>query len=162
MQALQHNLFLKGFFNKRGYSDPADLTAHAIGALPQDPYIKKFRYETTQLFDKPDAAKLKSPKNLDEVGKFLENNTFGTAVVVAYTGPRGNSDQDKTVTEAQTMVVRAYLVKNSKMNDTLVKTLGLGKNTPAGEESAGGVEILIYPAASSVPYAENSNLANHQ
>ena len=111
------------------------MTAHAIGSLPQDPFIKKFAYDTKQLFDKPDAAKLKSPKTLDEAGKFLESNKFGTAVVVAYTGRKGDSEQDKTLTEARTMVVRDYLVKNFKMDDTLVKTMGLGKNAPAGEES---------------------------
>jgi outer membrane protein OmpA-like peptidoglycan-associated protein len=162
MQALQHNFFLRGFFNKRGYSDSADLTVHEIGSLPQEPYIKKFTYDAKQIFDKPDTAKLKSPKTLDEAGKFLASNKFGTAVVVAYTGGKGDSEKDKTLTEARTMVVRDYLVKNFSMDDTLVKTMGLGKDTPDGEASVGGVEILIYPAGSDLPYAKNADISSHQ
>jgi phospholipid/cholesterol/gamma-HCH transport system substrate-binding protein len=162
MQALQHNFFLRGFFNKRGYNDSEDLTAHAIDSLPQEPYLKKFTYDAKQLFDKPDTAKLKSQKTLNEAGKFLANNKFGTAVVVAYTGLKGDSEKDKTLTEARSMVVRDYLVKNFKMDDTLLKTMGLGKNAPAGGESVSGVEILVYPAGSDVPYAKNPEISSHQ
>jgi hypothetical protein len=40
------------------------------------------------------------------------------------------------------MVVRDYLVKNFRMDDTRLKTLGVGKNPQSGE--SGLVEILIY------------------
>src|SRR5215831_7307749 len=33
MEALQHNLFLRGFFEKRGYSDTAELKEHAIARV---------------------------------------------------------------------------------------------------------------------------------
>ena len=162
MQALQHNFLLRGFFNKRGYNDSADLTAHAIDSLPQEPVLKKFSYDAARIFDKPDTAKLKSPKNLDDAGRFLLSNKFGAVVVAAYTGETGDSDKNKILTEAQSMVVREYLVKNFKMDDTLVKTIGLGKNAPAGGDAAGGIDVLIYPAGSGVPYARNSNPSGHQ
>ena len=161
MQALHHNFLLRGYFNKRGYSDSTDLTAHEISSLPQEPNIKKFTYDVKQLFDKPDTAKLKSQKSLDEAGQFLASNKFGTAVVVAYMGGKGDSEKDKTLSQARAMVVRDYLVKNFSMDDTLVKTMGLGKDAPEGEASAGGVEILIYPPGSDVPYAKNSNNPGH-
>jgi phospholipid/cholesterol/gamma-HCH transport system substrate-binding protein len=159
MQALQHNFFLRGFFRKRGYNNSGELNSHAISSLPQEPYIKKFTFDATQLFDKPDTAKLKSQKTLDEAGKFLAGNKFGSAVVLAYTGGKGDSEKDKSLTKARTMVVRDYLVKNFSMDDTLVKTMGLGKNAPAGDESAAGVEILVFPAGSNVPYAKNSSIS---
>jgi hypothetical protein len=34
MEALQHNFLLRGFFEKRGYNDTRELTAHAISRLP--------------------------------------------------------------------------------------------------------------------------------
>jgi hypothetical protein len=43
------------------------------------------------------------------------------------------------------MVVRDYLAKNFKLDDTRLKTLGLGKD-PKSE--TGQVEILIYPPES--------------
>jgi phospholipid/cholesterol/gamma-HCH transport system substrate-binding protein len=163
MQALQHNFLLRGYFNKRGYSDSEDLTAHEIDSLPQGSYTKKFSYDAKQIFDKGETAKLKSAKAMDEAGRFLEANKFSMAVVVAYTGATGDSERDKTLTEARSMVVRDYLVKNFKiMDDTLVKTMGLGKNTPEGMESDGGIEILIFPSGSNIPYATNPDVSNHQ
>lgn len=46
------------------------------------------------------------------------------------------------VTEARAMVVRDYLVKNFKMDDTRVKTIGLGKSQDA---DGAGVAVLVYP-----------------
>lgn len=42
------------------------------------------------------------------------------------------------------MVVRDYLVKNFEMDDTRVKTIGLGKSP---EVNGDGVEVLVYPVA---------------
>jgi len=161
MQALQHNFFLRGFFKKRGYNDSENLTAHEIDALPQGPCLKRFIYAGGQLFDKPDTAKMKSPKILNEAGKYLANNKFGSAVVVAFTGGKGDSEKDKTLTEARSMLVRDYLVKNFKMDDTLVRTMGLGKDAPPGLGSKGGVEILIYPVDLGGQYAKNPDLDAH-
>jgi phospholipid/cholesterol/gamma-HCH transport system substrate-binding protein len=162
MQALQHNFLLRGFFNKRGYTDSGELTAHAVDSLPQDPYIQRFSYNARQLFDKPGAAKLNSAKALNEAGAYLQSHKFGTAVVVAYTGGKGDSEQDKTLNEARSMVVRDYLVKNfSIMNDAQLKTMGVGKDAPEGSDSDGGIEILVYPATTGVPYAKNSSASGH-
>ena len=144
MQALQHNFLLKGFFKKRGYNDSEDLTAHEIDALPPDPSVKTFNYNATKLFDKPDSPKLKDPKQLSDAGQFLAGNKFGSAVVVAYTGGKGDSENDKILTEARSMLVRDYLVKNFSMNDKDLKTLGVGKNAPAGADPDGGIQILVY------------------
>jgi len=71
VDALKHNRLVRGFFNRRGYFDPKELTAHEIAALPGRPALKTFVYAAKDLFDK-DTAKLKHEKPLDEVGKFLE------------------------------------------------------------------------------------------
>ena len=41
------------------------------------------------------------------------------------------------------MVVRNYLVQNFRLDDTRIKTLGLGKTSDTDDN--GKVEILVYP-----------------
>jgi phospholipid/cholesterol/gamma-HCH transport system substrate-binding protein len=145
MEALKHNFFLRGFFHKRGYEDAVDLKKHEIPKLPPGRETKRFTYDALQIFDKPDTAKLKNQKALDEAGRFLEANKFGLVVVAAYTGMKGDADKDRELTEARSMVVRDYLVKNFKLDDTRIKTVGFGKTQEAGDNS--GLEIMVYPPA---------------
>ena len=150
MDALKHNFLLRGFFSKRGYEDSADLTKHEIPRLPSEPYSKSFVYDAAKLFDKADTAKLKSEKLLREAGQFLQDQGFGLAVIEAYTGPKGDAEKQRTLTEARNMVVRDYLVNNFKLDDTRIKTLGLGKAQDPSVGDAGKLEILVYPNSSKV------------
>ncbi|HYM08379.1 MAG TPA: MlaD family protein [Terriglobales bacterium] len=149
MQALKQNWFFRGFFNKRGYKDAAELTRNSIAELPPEAAVKKFTYDAGRLFGEEDSAKLKKAKNLNEAGRYLEGNRFGLAVVVAYSGMKGDAQKDLLLSEARAMAVRQYLAENFRMDDTRVKTLGLGKS---GEREA-GLEILVYPQGAKVPRA---------
>jgi outer membrane protein OmpA-like peptidoglycan-associated protein len=142
MEALKHNFLLRGFFKKRGYEDSDELTKHRISSLPPENVAKTFDYDGKQIFDKPDTAKLKNEKALNEVGTFLQGATFNLAVVVASTGMKGDAEKDEQLSEARAAVVRDYLAKNFKFDDTRLRTLGLGKTLEAGD--GGRVEILIY------------------
>src|SRR5882757_4413644 len=133
MEALKHNFFLRGFFRKRGYEDSEELRAHEIARLPAEPAVKKFEYAATKIFDKPDTAKLKNQKALDEAGRFLETNKFGLAVVAAATGMKGDTEKSRLLTEARSMVVRDYITRNFKFDDTRLKTIGLGKSPDADD-----------------------------
>ncbi|HWF09202.1 MAG TPA: MlaD family protein [Bryobacteraceae bacterium] len=148
LEAARHNFLLSHFFHKRGYEDSSALTKNAIPKLPSESALKRFAWNGTKLFDKEDTAKLKDPKALAEAGGFLQSNPFGLAVVAGYAGMKGDSTQEKVLTEARAMVVRDYLVKNFKMDDSRVKTIGLGKTS----DDAAGVAVLVY---SSPPAAEN-------
>src|SRR5713101_8919984 len=143
MEALHHNFLLRGFFERRGYNDTAELTQHAISRLPARARTKDFEYDTNEIFDKPEGAKLKNKKSLDEAGKYLEQNTFGLAVV-ASSESKGDTDKVRVLTEARAKVVRDYLAQNFKLEDTRLKTIGLGKTKGAGDSSK--LVILIYPA----------------
>ena len=143
MEALKHNFFLRGFFKERGFESSADLKKNEISQLPDKPVSKKFAYEAKKVFDKPDTAKLKNEKNLNDAGDYLQNNRFGVAVVAAYTDMKGDTQTDRLLTEARAMVVRDYLVKNFKLEDTRIKTIGLGKSDRGAD--GGSVEILVYP-----------------
>jgi phospholipid/cholesterol/gamma-HCH transport system substrate-binding protein len=106
MDALKHNFLVRGFFNKRGYEDSDELTKHEISRLPAENYSKEFMYDATKLFDKPDTAKLKNQKALNEAGQFLQNQHFGVAVIEDSTGSKGDADKERTLAEARNMVVR--------------------------------------------------------
>ncbi len=145
-EALKHNFLVRGFFKNRGYEDSADLTKYQIAKLPAEPSAKTFNYAGKQLFDKPDTAKLKDEKALKEAGKYLEQTKFGLVAIAAFAGGKGDSEKDRVLTEARALVVRDYLVKNFKVDDTRIKTIGLGKTDAASEE--GKLEILVYPETS--------------
>jgi phospholipid/cholesterol/gamma-HCH transport system substrate-binding protein len=157
-EALKHNFLVRGFFKKRGYEDSDDLTKYQIAKLPAEPSSKTFSYDGKQLFDKPDTAKLKDEKALKEAGKYLEQTKFGQVVIAAYAGGKGDSEKDRVLTEARALVVRDYLVKNFKVDDTRIKTIGLGKTDAASEERK--LEILVYPETSA-PAAQRQEAGAH-
>jgi len=149
MEALKHNFFLRGFFKDRGYSDLAKLTENEIQQLPSAPMMKTFNFDPKKLFDNGNTAKLKNSSILDEAGHFLENNGFGAAVIVVSGGMKGDTDTMRQLTEARAMVIRDQLVKNFRMNDTHLKTMGAGKSAQAPND--GLVEIFVYAPGVSVP-----------
>ena len=145
MDALKSNFLLRGFFNKRGYVDSEELKKHEIEKLPEGTPLRSFSYDLKQVFDKPGAAKLKNEKTLNAAGEFMQSQKFGLAVITSVAGMTGDSEKDRTTTQAQAMVVRNYLVQNFKLDDTRIKTMGLGKAKDAGNTEK--IEIMVYPAA---------------
>jgi len=143
--ALQHNFLLRGFFKSQGYSNPAEITEHEVAQLPKGQAARSLTYSPKDLFDKPDTAKLKNEKILDPAGQFLQSQKFGLAVVVVSTGGKGDSDKERVLSEARGFVVRRYLVDNFQLDDTRLKTMGLGKTADAGPD--GSIEIRIYATA---------------
>jgi phospholipid/cholesterol/gamma-HCH transport system substrate-binding protein len=141
MEALKHNFLLSGYFKKRGYEDSADLGANAIVGLPQGTPVKAFTFTVKQLFDGRDSAKLKNQKSLKAVGDFLAQNQFGVAVVVASTG-----------IEARAMVIRDYLAGNFGFDNSLLKTLGMGKQADASQDADwGSIQILVFATGTEIP-----------
>jgi phospholipid/cholesterol/gamma-HCH transport system substrate-binding protein len=151
MEALKHNFLLRGFFHKRGYEDSGDLTKHLVSQLPAEQPVKHFDFDDNQLFGKTDTAKVKNQKVLNAAGTFLQENPFGLAVVSARGGVTGDSDKVRVLTEGQAMSVREYLVQNFRLDDTRVKTLGVGKV----EENPNTIEILVYPTGKTAASAQN-------
>jgi len=146
MEALKHNWFLRGFFKNRGYMDAKELTKYEVPELPHGPELKRFTYSAKDLFDKPDAAKLKNEKSLNKAGKFLEQNQFGMAVVVVSTGTKGNAEEDRVLTQARALVVRQYLVEKFNLDDARLKTKGVGDEAQNGAQNGDRVDVVVYPA----------------
>ena len=147
MEALQQNFFLRGFFERRGYSDSAELNQHAIPRIPARKPSREFQFDAKEVFDKPDNAKLKDKKTLDEAGKFLEENPFALAVV-ASSEAKGDTEKLRVLTAARAKVVRDYLTENFKLDDKRIKTIGLGKNK-TNETSR--LTILVYAPSARSP-----------
>jgi phospholipid/cholesterol/gamma-HCH transport system substrate-binding protein len=144
MEALKHNFLLRGFFKNRGYEDAADITKHAVSQLPTGEPVKSFDYDGAKIFN--NQAKLKDAKALREAGDYLQSNKFGLVVIADSVGMKGETEKDRVLSEGRAAAVRDYLVKNFRLDDTRIKTLGLGKTNGTGDN--GMVEILVYPATS--------------
>jgi outer membrane protein OmpA-like peptidoglycan-associated protein len=158
MQALQHNFLLSDFFKKRGYNDPNDLAKDSISKVPTEPRTNEFDYDAAKLFNKPDNAELRNKKAIDEAGRFLQENKFGLAVVTA-SAATGDTGKDRLLTKARAKVIRDYLVQNFKLDDTRIKTIGLGKSKQAGD--TGRVQILVYATKPATSHVPNQIAAGH-
>jgi phospholipid/cholesterol/gamma-HCH transport system substrate-binding protein len=145
MQALKSNWFLRGFFKKRGYQDAAELTRHAIAKLPDRPFSNRFEIGAKDLFDKPNTAKLKNEKALNQVGERLERMPYDLIVVAAYSGQRGEKEDNLALTQARAMVVRQHLAEQFKIDDQRIKTIGMGEDPAAPDNHAARIAISVYP-----------------
>ena len=141
-EALQHNFLLRGFFKDRGYTNPTEIQQHALAQLPKEEPVKRFTFDAKTLFEKADSSKLRNQKQLGPAGDFLHSQSYGLAVIVASMGPTGDSQKQLALSEARSFIVRQYLVDTFPIDDTRLKTLGLGKSA-AGKED-GTIEVLIY------------------
>ncbi|HET6961791.1 MAG TPA: MlaD family protein, partial [Terriglobia bacterium] len=145
MQALKSNWFLRGFFKNRGYQDSAELTKYAIAKLPDRPFSNRFEIGANDLFAKPDAAKLKNEKVLNEIGVRLERTPYDLIVVAGYSGLRGETEENLVLTQARAMVVRQHLTEHFKIDDQRIKTIGMGEDPATPDKRAARVAIIVYP-----------------
>jgi phospholipid/cholesterol/gamma-HCH transport system substrate-binding protein len=156
--ALKHNFLVRGFFKNRGYEDSSELAKHRIAKLPAASAMKTFQFEEKQLFDKSDTAKLKNEKALNEAGHYLEQNQFGLVVIVSSAGAKGDAEKEQVLTEARAAVVRDYLVKNFKLDDMRIRTMGLGK---AGTENdSRKLEVIVYSVNIDAPPRSQTDRGN--
>ncbi len=149
MQALKQNILFRGYFKDRGYQDSTDLTKWEIDSMPDAAPVKTFVYAAEELFEKPETAKLKHKKRLHEVGAYLETNPFGVVVVQAFSSQAGARAENLVLTQAQAMVIRHFLADTFEVDDTKLKTKGMGEvdSTPPGRTR--WIEISVY--AQTVP-----------
>lgn len=154
-EAMKHNFLLRGFFKDRGYTNPTEIKEHVLPQLPPESPFKSFDIDSKKLFDKAGSAKMKNEKSLNTAGAFLQSQKFGLAIIACSTGRTGDSDKERVLSEARGFVVRKYLVEHFSLDDTRLKTVGLGKSPNASEN--GSVQILLYanaPTAAAQPPAK--------
>jgi len=56
------------------------------------------------------------------------------------------------------MVIRNYLSQNFKLDDTRIKTLGLGKTKQT--DGSGKIEIIVYPPGANASRVQNQSPAS--
>lgn len=152
MEALKHNFLLRGYFKNRGYEDSADLGKDEIASAPQAATVKEFTFQSKDLFDKQDSAKLKGQKALNAAGEYLAGNDFGVAIIEVSTGKTGSAATELTLAQGRAMVVRDYIVQHYGFDDTKLKTFSLGKQVDETSKADWGlIKVLIYPAGTPVP-----------
>jgi outer membrane protein OmpA-like peptidoglycan-associated protein len=61
----------------------------------------------------------------------------------------GDTAKDLVLTKARAKVIRDYLVQNFKLDDTRIRTIGLGKSKQAGDTVI--VQILVYASKPAAP-----------
>lgn len=146
MEALKHNWLVRGFFKKRGYNNEAELTKYQIAEIPDLPAEKYFMINATDIFGS-EGVKLKHKDRLNSIGQFLQGNPFYLAVIAVYSDMKGDSEEDRTLTQARALAIRKYLVDNFKLDDTRIKTDGLGKQSASNTEPPQGIKVLVYSTA---------------
>jgi outer membrane protein OmpA-like peptidoglycan-associated protein len=142
LEALKSNFLFRGYFNKRGYEDSAELTRHTIAKLPARAPVRKFDYDSADLFGTSDNAKLRNERSLKEAGTYLEQTKFGL-VVIAASEVLGDTDKVRVLTQARAVAIRDYLAEQFRVDDTRIRTIGMGKTSAKG--NSGTIQILIYP-----------------
>ena len=138
--ALKHNFFLRGFFNKQGFADPEEIKKYVIARAPAEAPEKAFTFDGAKMFDQ-NSAKVKDQKALSQAGAYLQGHNSGTVVIEASAGPMGEADKDLALSQARAYGVRAYLLEHFKLDDSRIKIIGLGKS-----EGQPTLRIVAYPA----------------
>lgn len=141
-EALKHNFLLRGYFKHRGYYDDRDIGQHAIAALPAGQPAQSFNVPGAQVFRTKSEADVDHGKLLEEAGKYLQSHPYSMAVVTAKGGLGGDTDTGRKLTEARAYAAREWLVKHFQLDDSRIKTLGMGL-TP-GVPPTGELSIMVY------------------
>jgi len=122
-------------------------TEWEIEKMPEAAPIKKFLFLAQDLFTKSTTSKLSGKKKLKEVGAFLELNPFSLAVVQAFCSQAGDHESNLTLTQAQAMVVRNHLAEKFELDDTKLKTKGMGEGLAIEPGKEHWIEISVFAPA---------------
>ena len=75
----------------------------------------------------------------------LERTPYDLIVVAAYSGVRGESEENLVLTQARAMVVREHLAEHFKLDDQRIKTIGMGEDPATPDKRAARVTVMVYP-----------------
>ncbi len=75
----------------------------------------------------------------------LERTPYDLIVVAAYSGVRGETEENLVLTQARAMVVREHLAEHFKIDDQRIKTIGMGEDPATPDKRAARVTVMVYP-----------------
>lgn len=153
-RSLKHNFLLRGFFNKRGYFDLAQLSpaAYRQGALTSGGGRQSLRtwLSADGLFDTEGAAR--GNERLTDAGKVrvdaaiapsLEHVASGIVMVEGY-AQVGLRDQQYLQSMARASIVREYLIDRFHLDPQATGAMPLGAESIDGPQRAwDGVALVV-------------------
>ena len=156
MEALKHNILLRGFFKDRGFFNLADISpaAYRQGALTRDGSRRAVRVwlKTAVLFepvpDDPATERLTDDgkARLDSaIGSYLEQLTTGVLVVEGY-AQRGPSDYQYLRSRIKASLVRDYLLAKFSLTPQTTGVMPLGRDSAGSPDGEvwDGVALAIF------------------
>ena len=88
-----------------------------------------------------DSSRIAAIKTLQS----LERTPYDLIVVAAYSGLRGETEENLVLTQARALVVRQHLTEHFKIDDQRIKTIGMGEDSATPDKRAARVAIIVYP-----------------
>jgi phospholipid/cholesterol/gamma-HCH transport system substrate-binding protein len=157
-EALKHNFFFRGFFNKRGYFDLDDLSVQQYreGALEtKERRVLRIWIGSAVLFERD----VDGRERLSEDGKLRIDSAMAEFVKYPRTSPLVIEGYAREVTgdvrflaaRARTQLVREYLVAKFGLDPNAVATMAMGseaRDSPSGDTWDGVALALFVPTSS--------------
>jgi phospholipid/cholesterol/gamma-HCH transport system substrate-binding protein len=155
MEALKHNFLLRGFFNRRGYFDLAQISPadYRQGALTKGSDRQLVRvWLPAELLFEPDPEQPETERLTDTgkvrvgsaIGPYLERVASGIVMVEGY-AQAGTPDQQYLRSRARASVVRAFLIATFDLVPQATGAMPLGADSTGSPEKTpwDGVALAV-------------------
>jgi phospholipid/cholesterol/gamma-HCH transport system substrate-binding protein len=153
MEALKHNWFVRGFFNKRGFYDVDNLTIaeYREGKFTRGKERQQIWIPKTELFAKNSRQKEElseeGKKRLNEFAADFQRYPSNSVIVVEGYSPEGSKGDQSLVSRERAVEVREYLVKTFHLNPSYIGVIPMGalaSSSPSGSTWDGVALVVFY------------------
>jgi hypothetical protein len=152
-EAMKHNLFLRGFFKKRGFYDLSDLTPaqYRTSKFVKDRSVKRIWLDSGEIFSSPaKGAEELSPQGRAEVDKAMADfvpDLPNRPIVVEGYSERGSPDERFRQSQQHALALQRYLQTRFKLAANLVGEIPLGDTPPdsTGKQRWDGAALVLLP-----------------
>jgi phospholipid/cholesterol/gamma-HCH transport system substrate-binding protein len=165
MEALKHNFLLRGYFNRRGFFDLAQMSPadYRQGALTKgsDRRVTRAWHHSDALFEaEPDPAN----EQLTDLGKasldsaiapYLEHVSSGIVIVEGYS-QMGTPEEQYLRSRARASVVRSYLIAKFHLDPQATGAMPLSAESPEspGKTPWDGIALAVVLHKDALPLRE--------
>jgi phospholipid/cholesterol/gamma-HCH transport system substrate-binding protein len=153
MEALKHNWFVRGFFNRRGFYDVDNLTIaeYREGKFTRGKERQQIWLHKTELFAKNSRQKEElseeGKKRLNEFAADFQRYPSNSLIMVEGYSAEGSKGDQSLASRERAMEVRDYLVKTFHFNPSYVGVMPMGalaSKSPAGNTWDGVALVVFY------------------
>jgi len=153
MEALKHNWFVRGFFNKRGFYDVDNLTIteYRAGSFTRGKERQQVWLRKTDLFVKDsqqeEELSEEGKRRLNEFAADFQRYPRNSLIMVEGYSTEGSKGDQSLVSRGRAMQVREYLVKAFHFDRNYIGVMPMGalaSNSPAGNTWDGVALVVFY------------------